>query len=184
MSESSSTDPRLPDVQVRTALLPPSSFNRFWQTLGLVIALTLCLAAGGLGSLATTPKIDGWYATIVKPSWNPPAAVFGPVWTVLYIMMGISTWLVWRNAGWGAANPALLAFGVQLILNTLWSFLFFGLENPGLAAIGIELLWLAILVTIILFWRHSRAAAWLLVPYLAWVTFASALNFTIWQLNR
>ncbi len=124
-----------------------------------------------------------WYAELDKPSWNPPSWVFGPVWTALYATMGVSAWLVWRERGLSGARGALTLFDVQLALNAAWSWLFFGLQRPGLAFAEIVALWLAIVATLAAFARHSRPAAWLLSPYLAWVTFAAALNFAIWRLN-
>jgi tryptophan-rich sensory protein len=152
--------------------------------LKVVFSILICQAAGFLGSLATTPSIATWYKTVAKPSFSPPNAVFGPVWITLYLMMSISLFLVWRQ--WGAAKgvrPALIIFFVQLALNTLWSVLFFGLHQPGWAFLEIVVLWLFILLTMIVFWRLSRAAGLLLLPYLLWVSFASALNFAIWRLN-
>ena len=152
--------------------------------LKVVFSILICQAAGFLGSLATTPSIATWYKTVAKPSFNPPNAIFGPVWLSLYLMMSISLFLVWRQ--WGAAKgvrPALIIFFVQLALNTLWSVLFFGLHQPGWAFLEIVVLWLFILLTMIVFWRLSRAAGLLLLPYLLWVSFASALNFAIWRLN-
>lgn len=151
--------------------------------LGLLVILIVCLGAGGLGAIATTPEIDGWFRTIAKPSWNPPDWIFGPVWTTLYVMMAISAWLVWRPAGFKAAATPLTLFILQLALNVVWSWIFFSLHRPGWAFAEIILLWTAILATLIAFWQQSRWAGWLLVPYLAWVSFASLLNFTIWRLN-
>lgn len=124
-----------------------------------------------------------WYAALHKPAWNPPNWIFGPVWTALYTMMGVAAWLVWRRGGWGAQAMPLALFLVQLVLNAAWSWLFFGLHRPGLAFAEIVLLWLAILATALAFRPVSAAAFWLLVPYLAWVTFAAVLNFTLWRLN-
>ncbi|HEX9902010.1 MAG TPA: TspO/MBR family protein [Acidobacteriota bacterium] len=152
--------------------------------LKVIFSILICQGAGFLGSLATTPSIATWYKTLVKPTFNPPNAVFGPVWITLYLMMSISLFLVWRQ--WGAAKgvkPALIIFFVQLALNTLWSILFFGLHQPGWAFLEIVILWLFILLTLLLFWRLSRVAGLLLLPYLLWVSFASALNFAIWRLN-
>lgn len=150
------------------------------SVLSLVIILVICFAVAGLGSLATTPNIANWYATLNKPSWNPPNWLFGPVWTLLYAMMGVAAWLVWRRVGWGTA---ILCFAVQLGLNLAWSFIFFGAHQTGLAFVEIILLWLAIVATIISFSAVSKPAAALLIPYLLWVSFAAALNFTIWRLN-
>lgn len=151
--------------------------------LSLAVSVALCLAAGGLGSIATAAKIPTWYATLAKPSWNPPNWLFGPVWTTLYILMAVAVWMVWMRRGQAGARGALWLFGIQLVLNTLWSFVFFGAENPGLAMAEIVVLWAAIAATIWTFRRISTAAAWMLAPYLAWVSFASGLNFAIWRLN-
>ena len=151
--------------------------------IGLVLFLAICLGAGGLGAIATTPEIEGWYKTIAKPSWNPPDALFGPVWTTLYVLMAISAWLVWRPNGFRAAAVPLTLFAVQLLLNLAWSWIFFGMHQPGWAFAEIVVLWLAILATTVSFFRRAKIAAWLLLPYLAWVSFASVLNHAIWQLN-
>ena len=151
--------------------------------IGLVVFIIVCLGAGGLGAIATTPEIEGWYKMIAKPSWNPPGWIFGPVWTTLYIMMAIAVWLVWKQAGFKAAKLPLNSFGVQLLLNVAWSWIFFGMHRPGWAFAEIIVLWLAILATTILFFKKSKIAGGLMVPYLAWVSFASVLNFTIWRLN-
>jgi len=151
--------------------------------IGLVVFIVVCIGAGGLGSIATTPEIEGWYKTIAKPSWNPPGWIFGPVWTTLYIMMAIAVWLVWKHAGFKAAKLPLVLFGVQLLLNIAWSWIFFGMHQPGWAFAEIIVLWLAITATTILFFKKSKIAGGLMVPYLAWVSFASVLNFTIWRMN-
>ncbi len=151
--------------------------------IGLILFIGLCFFAAWLGSAATTPKIDGWYASLTKPGWNPPNWIFGPVWTVLYLAMAIAAWLVWRKTGWSGAQWPLSLFGVQLALNVAWSWLFFGMESPALAFAEILLLWIAITATMVAFWLRSKAAGLLFVPYLAWVTFAAALNFVIWRLN-
>lgn len=151
--------------------------------IGLAVFLMICLGAGGLGAVATTLEIDGWYRTVAKPSWNPPDYVFGPVWTTLYVMMAIAAWLVWKPEGFKAASVPLTLFAVQLVLNCGWSWIFFGMHQIGWAVAEIVVLWLAILATIISFYRRSSIAGALLVPYLAWVSFALALNFTIWRLN-
>jgi len=151
--------------------------------LGLVVAVAVCLGAGFIGAMATASSVGTWYPSLVKPSWNPPDAVFGPVWTVLYIAMGVAAWLVWRRRGAGRVGGPLLLFILQLVLNAGWSLLFFGLRSPGLALIEIVLLWLAIAATLWSFARVQRWAALLMAPYLAWVTFAAALNLQIWRLN-
>jgi translocator protein len=146
--------------------------------------IVLCLGAGGLGGYATSSSVTSWFPTLVKPAWNPPGWLFGPVWTTLYIMMAVAMWLVWKtDPTWTRIKPAAILFGSQLLLNVAWSFLFFGARSPGLALIDIIALWLAIVATIYAFYQHSKWAAWLLIPYLAWVSFASVLNFTIWRLN-
>lgn len=159
----------------------PVNGSRVW--LGLAAFLALCLGAGWIGSLVTMPEIDGWYQSLVKPSWQPPRWLFGPVWTTLYILMGVAAWLVWRRRGFSGAGAALTLFGVQLLLNIAWSYIFFGAHELLLASVEIVILWIAILATILAFRRHSGAAALLMLPYILWVSFASALTFTIWQLN-
>lgn len=152
--------------------------------LKLVIAIAVSEMAGVIGAIFTTPSIAGWYAGIVKPALNPPAWVFGPVWTTLFALMGISAFLIWKKGL--DRNDVKIAFGIfmgQLALNMLWSIIFFGLHSPGGALIEIIFLWLAILATIIAFSKISKLAAWLLVPYILWVSFASYLNFAIWTLN-
>lgn len=151
--------------------------------IGLVVFVLACLGAGGVGAMATTPEIDGWYKTIEKPTWNPPAFVFGPVWTTLFIMMGFAAWLVWQKDGFKAAALPLTLFALQLILNVAWSWIFFGMHQLGWAFGEIVVLWVAITATMIAFFYHSKIAGALLIPYLAWVSFASVLNFVIWRLN-
>ncbi|KKR21574.1 MAG: TspO and MBR like protein [Parcubacteria group bacterium GW2011_GWE2_39_37] len=159
------------------------------QTFKLIIAIVISELAGIIGSVFTTPSIAGWYAGIVKPALNPPAWVFGPVWTTLFALMGIAAFLVWVSYAEASADKkkvikvALILFGVQLVLNTLWSIIFFGLHNPGGALIEIVILWLAILATVIAFAKISKPAAWLLLPYILWVSFAMYLNYAIWALN-
>jgi translocator protein len=151
---------------------------RQWLVLAGFIAL--CLLVGGGGSYATMQSVAEWYPTLVKPSWTPPAWLFGPVWTTLFVMMAIAAWLVWKA---GNSKGALILFGAQLALNMAWSFLFFGARSPGLGLIDIVLLWLAIAATIFAFAMRSRVAAFLMVPYLMWVSFATALNAAIFMLN-
>jgi tryptophan-rich sensory protein len=143
--------------------------------------LLVTYAAAAFGSLFMPGE---WYAQLTKPAWNPPNWIFGPVWTALYTMMAVAAWLVWRRGGFAAQRQPLTLFLVQLLLNAAWSPLFFGLHNPGLALAEILLLWLAILGTLIAFWKVQRFAGVMLLPYLAWVSFATALNFSLWQLNR
>lgn len=148
------------------------------------LCVLLCVAVGAVAGLATTGGVREWYPTIAKPSWTPPNWLFGPVWTALYAAMGVSLYLIWRAGAAGRENRSGLAlFAVQLVLNAAWSFLFFSVRAPGLALVEIVLLWLAIVATIVAAWPLSRLAATLLVPYLAWVSFALALNAAIWRLN-
>lgn len=153
-------------------------------TLALVISLLICYAVAAGGSVFTATSVRDWYPTLIKPSWTPPSWLFGPVWTLLYTMMAVAAWLVWRRHGEAPVGLALGIFGVQLALNFAWSLLFFGLHRPDLAMLDIVALWLSILATIIIFYRLSTLAALLLIPYLLWVTFASALNYALWHLNR
>jgi benzodiazapine receptor len=153
------------------------------ETKQLVISLVICLSVGLLGSIFTSPAIPTWYAELNKPAFNPPNWLFGPVWTLLYILMAIAAWLLWQQRQTSAAKLALKLFALQLLLNLLWSFIFFGCHAPLYAYLEISLLWLAILFTIINAHRVSAAAAWLLIPYLFWVGFASVLNYAIWRLN-
>ncbi len=159
------------------------------NTFKLIIAVVVSEFAGIIGSVFTAPSIDGWYAEIVKPAINPPAWVFGPVWTTLFALMGIAAFLVWSSYAKASEDKkkgvkiALILFGIQLVLNTLWSIIFFGLQSPGGALVEIVFLWLAILATIIVFYKISKPAAWLLVPYILWVSFAGYLNYAIWTLN-
>jgi translocator protein len=153
-----------------------------WLPLGVSIAV--CFAAAGIGSLFTDPEMGGWYARLIKPSWTPPNWVFGPVWSALYLMMAVAAWLVWREKGLtGAAALPLALFAAQLVFNAAWSILFFGMHRIGLALADIMLLWSAILVTMLTFWRISPWAGALMLPYLLWVTYASALNYSIWKMN-
>lgn len=151
--------------------------------LALVISVGLSLATGFVGALATASSVDSWYQSLTKPPWTPPDVLFGPVWTVLYILMGVAAWLVWKRAGNRMIHRPLAVYALQLILNACWSFIFFGLRNPGAALIEIFFLWAAIVANVACFARVDRRAAWLLAPYLAWVSFAVALNFAIWWLN-
>jgi tryptophan-rich sensory protein len=153
--------------------------------LKLVVSIVACLAAGAIGSVFTRSAIPTWYATLEKPAFNPPNWLFAPVWTLLYIMMGIAAFLVWRK---GLENRqvriALIVFLIQLVLNALWSVVFFGLESPLYGLIVISALWVAILFTVLKFFRISSVASVLMWPYLLWVTFAAVLNVSIWLLNR
>lgn len=146
-----------------------------------IFCIVVCLGAAGIGSLLTTQALRPWYANLRKPRWTPPNRLFGPVWTVLYVAMAIAAWLVWRKAGLTAVPMQL--FLLQLLLNVAWSAVFFRLRSPGPAFAEIVVLWFAILATLIEFWRAVPAAGWLLLPYLIWVSYATALNFSIWRLN-
>lgn len=157
----------------------PRSASR--QALALGGWLALCFAAAGTAAFVSSGM--GWYAELHKPAWNPPAWIFGPVWTTLYAMMAVAAWLVWRVGGWKEQRRALGLFLLQWLLNVLWTPLFFGLHRPGLAFADIILLWLALAATLRLFWQAQNVAGILLVPYLAWVSFAAVLNFVIWRLN-
>jgi len=137
-----------------------------------------------VGALFTVQAIPTWYATLVKPALNPPSWVFGPVWTTLYALMGIAAFLVWQR-GWAerTVRAALGVFGVQLLLNASWSIVFFGLHSPAWALANIAALWIAVIWTMFVFYKISRPAMYLLVPYIIWVSFASYLNYSIWILN-
>ena len=152
----------------------------------LVVACVVSLVAGALGSLAVGGQgFSSWYATIQKPGFTPPAWVFGPVWTILYLLMGVAAFLVWQKGlGSRPVRIALVWFLVQLVLNAAWTPVFFGLHRIGLAVVVILLLWAALLATMYYFFRVSRPAGVLLVPYLLWVSFAMVLNAAIWHLNR
>jgi translocator protein len=151
----------------------------------LVVSIVACLVAGAIGSIFTRSAVTTWYATLGKPTFSPPNWLFAPVWTLLYILMGIAAFLVWRKGlGNRQVRSALIVFLIQLILNTLWSVVFFGLESPLFGLVVISVLWMAILVTVIQFFKISREASVLLWPYFLWVTFAAVLNSSIWLLNR
>ncbi len=157
------------------------SSRNFFKLIGFIVLAEL---AGIIGAVFTTSAIPTWYATLARPEFSPPNWIFGPVWTMLYALMGIAAFLIWQK-GFSRKDVkiALSIFLVQLILNTLWSIIFFGLQNPGAAFVEIMFLWLAILATIIAFTKVSKPGAWLLVPYILWVTFAGYLNYSIWILN-
>ncbi|MGC9455808.1 MAG: TspO/MBR family protein [Phycisphaerae bacterium] len=148
----------------------------------LVIFLVVVAAAAGVGGLFTARSVGTWYRELNRPGWTPPGWLFSPVWTALYVMMAIAAWRVWMVAG-AKAPAALTAFVIQLVLNAGWSAIFFGLRRPGWAFAELSALWVAIVVTTVLFARRSVLAAVLMAPYLAWTTFAGALNFTIWRMN-
>jgi len=150
----------------------------------LALCIAIPLLAGAIGSVFTMEAIPTWYATLQKPSFSPPAWVFGPVWTTLFILMGIALFIVVRDGtGTAPVRHAVAVFAAQILVNTLWSFLFFGLRSPFLGLIDILLLVVLIAGTMVTFYRVSKAAAWLLAPYLCWVSFATAVNAAVWVLN-
>lgn len=150
-----------------------------------MIALLCFLAANALAAASGAYFRPGqWYQDLDKPGWRPPDRAFGPVWAILYVLIAVAGWLVWQAGGAAALWPALAVYGLQLVLNALWSAIFFGAHRIGLACIEVVLLWLAIAATAALFWPVSQLAAWLMAPYLVWVGFAVALNFSVWRRNR
>jgi len=154
--------------------------SRRRDVLGLVAFVALCFGTAAVGGSATARSVREWYPGLHKPSWTPPNWLFGPAWTLLYGMMSVAGWLAWRDE---RSRTTTVVFLVQLLLNGAWSWLFFGLRRPDLAFACIVLLWLAIVATIAAFWRISRLAVILFVPYLAWVTFAAFLNLAVVRLN-
>ncbi|MDQ3017903.1 MAG: tryptophan-rich sensory protein [Bacteroidota bacterium] len=155
------------------------------NTVKLIIAILICEGTGILSGFLSNSGRGTWFDSLVKPEWNPPSYLFGPVWTFLYLLMGISLWLIWKSqAPESQKKIAMWLFAVQLFLNFWWSMIFFKFHSIGLAFAEIIMLWVLILFTIISFSKISKPAAWLLVPYIAWVSFASILNYTIWMLNK
>jgi translocator protein len=156
------------------------------KTLRFVLPVIFCLGVGYFSGMSTRSSITTWYPTLVKPSFNPPNWIFGPVWTMLYIMMGIAAGLVWNKIQTlnELVKKALAFFMLQLVLNAIWSFLFFGINNVFLALIEIILLWLIIYETYIQFKKIDKIAGYLFIPYLSWVGFATVLNASIWWLNK
>jgi len=155
------------------------------NTLKLIIAITIPLLIGFSSSFFTISEIDSWYQTIQKPSWNPPNWIFGPVWTTLYILMGIAFFVVWKSQERKEIKrTAIFLFLLQLVLNFFWSIIFFDQHQIALAFAEILVLWIMIVLTIFAFAKISKPAAWLLIPYISWVSFATILNLTIWQLNN
>jgi benzodiazapine receptor len=154
------------------------------QIVKLLVSILIVLLAGFIGSIFTSPSIPTWYASLQKPAFNPPNWLFAPAWTILYVLMGISAYLIWdKGFKKKGVRIALIVFAVQLVLNSLWSVLFFGLHSPLYAFIEIIFLWIAILFTILKFYKISKTAAYLLIPYICWVTFASVLNYYVLILN-
>lgn len=158
----------------------PPRPHAVWALIGWLV---LCFAVAGVSSLFSAPSIPTWYAGLVKPALNPPNWIFAPVWTILYALMAVAAWLVWKTRPSTCRPTGLRLFGVQLWFNALWSWIFFSRHQIPTALVDIVALWIAIVLTIRQFRRMSRTAAWLMVPYLAWVTFATYLNFAIWRLN-
>ena len=154
---------------------------------GLISAaasIFIALAVGAIGGFATASSVTTWYRSLAKPAFNPPDAVFAPVWTTLYVVMAIAAWRVWRADSAGRRrDTALILYAVQLILNLAWSLIFFGLRQTAIALVEVAVLWIAVLATAVSFWRVDRPAGLAMIPYAAWVTFASVLNFEIWRLN-
>jgi benzodiazapine receptor len=148
----------------------------------LVLFILICQLAGIVGSVFTTPAIPTWYAGISKPDFTPPNWLFAPAWTTLFLLMGVALYLIWEK-GFKKNRIAVYVFAAQLILNIIWSLLFFGLQNPFFAFVEIIILWIAILATIILFCRVRKEAGIILIPYIAWVSFAALLNYSVWMLN-
>lgn len=154
------------------------------NTLKFIISIFTPLIVGGLSGFFTTNSIAGWYTTLQKPSFNPPNWIFGPVWTLLYIMMGIALFVIWKSEAESVLKKqALVLFAAQLAVNFCWSLLFFYCESPAWALLDIIVMWLLILMTIFSFGKISSFAAWMLVPYISWVSFAMLLNFAIWRMN-
>jgi tryptophan-rich sensory protein len=157
--------------------------TRAESLLGLGGFVVLCLSISAIGGWVTAGSVGTWYRTLEKPAFNPPDWLFAPVWTLLYLMIALAGWRVWRRAGLAGNRAGMAAYAAQLALNLAWSFLFFGGRLIGVALAEILLLFVVICVNAVLFWRADRLAGWLLAPYAAWVAFASVLNFALWRLN-
>ena len=153
------------------------------ELLGLGAFVALCLGISAIGGWITAESVGTWYRTLQKPVFNPPDWVFAPVWSVLYLMIAVAGWRVWRSHGMAGVRFAMTAYAVQLALNLAWSFLFFGGRMIAVALAEIVLLFAAIILNAVLFWRIDRVAGWLLAPYAAWVAFAGVLNLALWHLN-
>ncbi len=159
-----------------------TTFSKQKQFFGLIGWLLVSFAASAIGAVASI-QAQSFYTELTQPSWAPPGSVFGPVWTTLFALMGIAAWLVWREGGFRKTRTALTLFLVQLVVNALWSWLFFAWHLGAFALIDLIVLWLLIVATLVAFWRVKPLAGVLLVPYLLWVSFAGFLNYTVWQLN-
>lgn len=151
----------------------------------LLLSILIPLLVGGISGFFTSQSVSGWYTTIQKPWFNPPNWIFGPVWTLLYVLMGVSFFLIWTSeVDVYQKNKAMILFAAQLTVNFLWSYFFFYRQQPAWALVDIVLMWMLILLTIVSFGKISSLSAWLLVPYISWVSFAGVLNYSIWSLNR
>ena len=157
--------------------------SRTAEIAGLILFLALCLGIGWLGGAVTAASVKTWYAALTKPSFSPPDELFGPVWTVLYILMGVAAWRVWRSADWYTTRGPLTLFALQLALTLGWTVVFFGLQKIASAVATIVVLDVAVLVTMLAFRAVDRVASLLMLPYVAWVAFATLLNVAIWRLN-
>lgn len=174
-------------IQQAIAELPPSrpALTGVWSFAALLVCIFASFAAAGLGNLLSPGGGDSqWYAKLAKPTWTPPGYIFGPVWTALYLMMAVAAWRVWRADGLREARLPLGLFAIHLLFNAAWTAIFFGMHRPGFAFVDIIVLWVLIALTTLLFWTRDRIAAALMLPYLAWVTFASVLNAAIFWMNR
>ncbi|MHC4294784.1 MAG: TspO/MBR family protein [Planctomycetota bacterium] len=158
-------------------------YRSFRSALEVVIFVAACFVVSGLGQLFVRDSVGQWYENLTKPAFTPPGWLFGPVWTFLYFAMGLACWAVWRKRGSRKVAVPIALFAVQLCLNAAWTPLFFGLHNVGAAFADIIALWAAIVLTTVAFFKVSKLAGWLMIPYLAWVSFAAVLNFAIWRLN-
>jgi tryptophan-rich sensory protein len=158
--------------------------GKSYSIVRLIAAVLLCLIIGSAGSLVTTTGAGSWYESLEKPAFTPPNWVFAPVWTTLFILMGIALYLIWQSGTERReVQIALAVFGLQFALNVLWSFLFFGMQSPLLGLVDIVLLWILIAITIVLFYQIRRIAGYLLIPYIVWVTIATALNYSVYIMN-
>jgi len=159
-----------------------SALSTQQQILGIVGWLAFVFVVAAIGAAGSIDSAQ-FYSGLARPSWAPPSSVFGPVWSVLYLLMGLAAWLVWRQDGFAAARVALILFGAQLALNAIWSWLFFAWHRGALALVDVIVLWVLIVATIVSFWRINPLAGALLIPYLLWVSYATALNYSVWRLN-
>ncbi|HET9679267.1 MAG TPA: TspO/MBR family protein [Gammaproteobacteria bacterium] len=159
-----------------------STFSKKQQIIGFIAWVSVSFVTAAIGSIASIQAAT-FYSQLTRPNWAPPPEVFGPVWTALYLLIGIAAWLVWRVGGFRHASIALCLFLVQLVVNALWSWLFFGWHQGALAFADIIMLWVLIVATLVAFWRIKPLAGAILIPYLLWVGFAAALNYAVWQLN-